>query len=35
LSHNTRAAVDQTRGAVGEIRQLEKRLAGRIEQFQV
>jgi methyl-accepting chemotaxis protein len=35
LSHNTRAAVDQTRDAVGEIRQLEKRLAGRIEQFQV
>ena len=35
LSHNTRTAVDQTRGAVGEIRQLEKRLAGRIEQFQV
>jgi methyl-accepting chemotaxis protein len=35
LSHNTRAAVHQTRGAVSEIRQLESRLAGRIEQFQV
>jgi methyl-accepting chemotaxis protein len=35
LSHNTRAAVDQTRDAVSQIRELEGRLAERIEQFQV
>ena len=35
LSQNTRAAVDQTRGAVNQIRELEGRLAERIEQFQV